>query len=75
MDYEKRASTLFEKVKDSERGQETEYSPNFVRCMVVNTRQDMVLVVSLLNSLNGQVQTLKYLLVGILLVLVLILLK
>ena len=59
-----KASRLSQNVKNEENEYPSFYEDETVNQAIVHTRQDTVFVASLLDSLNGQVRTIKWL-VGI----------
>lgn len=66
--YDEAARCLSNSVKQVENplGEIPEYKESFVKMNIVHARQDIVLLVSYLSSLNTQAKYITYLLMGIL---------
>jgi hypothetical protein len=67
-----KATDLQYRVKDDEQELTIAYSEEEIQQAIVNTRQDVVMVISLLDSVNKQLRTIRRLGVCVLLVLIII---
>lgn len=75
--YDKAAHLLQHSVKQNEMHLDPmpEFGDDFVRMNIVHTRQDVVGLLSYLSSLNKQIKTVRFLLAGILMALIVIIFK
>jgi hypothetical protein len=67
--YDKKASRLKNSTVADEEDIGGVYDDEQVKRSVVHTRQDVILIVSYLSSLNIQLQAIKWLLLGLLIIL------
>ena len=75
--YDEFARSLIHSVKQDEIYLDPmpKFDDDFVRMNTVHTRQDLIGILSYLSSLNKQIQSVRYLLAGILLALIVLIFK
>lgn len=75
--YDEAARLLIHSVKQDEIHLDPmpKFDDDFVRMNTVHTRQDLIGMLSYLSSLNKQIQSVRYLLAGILLALLILIFK
>ena len=66
--FQARAANLQLTVREADKGNDNHYSEDEIRKAIIHTREDVVVLASYLNSLNEQVEMIKFM-IGLFLIL------